>query len=321
MLAYNKILVDTSNVFYRLAATFPELNENVTSEKVAELIKQGTLVTKYLQIIEKLKLQCLGEVCLLFDPMSTSKGTSERHRIKESYKTNRDKSNPLTLLRADTLERLYSKLLIEPLQKVAVYHDTILEADDFAEKLTERDKCLMMTSDKDFSRYLEEGRVEMLIKGLKVTESGIYTVKHFEKDNGFKPNIASVTFWKVFYGDASDNIIGVFYDSSTKVIRTASEEMKSILRDLGEGLLNLSEAKIGFYNGTGRFEKLSELLKLSNTERSYEKLLDLADTNFKLVESMLPRDSDISINNYRVSLDLNLSALKKKKFSLNQRKF
>lgn len=316
MLAYDKIIVDTSNIFYRVAAPYLK---DLTTAAASQLMKSNTVFTQYVSAIDKLQEQSLGEICLLFDPMLSNGQMSARLKIKEGYKTTRDRNSPVAQLKMDTLEKLYSEFIMTARSRISVFHDVTLEADDFVEKLTETGKCLMMSADEDFARYLEEGRVEMLIKGASIKQDGIFTAADFEKKHGFKPNIVSVTFWKVLYGDPSDNVTGVFYDPSTKVIRTASEEMQSVLKDLGESNMTLSEAKIAYFNGTNRFKRFAELLRLSNTDRSYEKLLDLTDTNFKIIESMLPRSSDIDVNKYKVKLDLNLSNLKKKKFSLNKK--
>lgn len=316
MLIYDKLIVDTSNIFYRVAALYLK---DLKQETVNNLIKNNTVFNQYKAFIEKLKGQSVGEICLLFDPMLSNGNMSARLKIKEGYKSTRDKNSPVSQLRLDTLEKLYSEFIVEKRPRISVYHDISLEADDFVEKLTETGKCLMLTSDEDFARYLEEGRVEMLKKGLSIKDESIYTAKAFETKHGFKPSIASVTFWKALYGDVSDNIVGVFKDPSTKIIKTASDEMMEIIKELGEGKMSLAEAKAGYFSGTGRFERFAGLLRLSNTERSYEKFLDLTDTNFRIIESMLPRNSDINVDKYKIQLDLDLSTVKKSKFTLNKK--
>lgn len=316
MLIYDKLIVDTSNIFYRVAALYLK---DLKQETVSNLIKNNTVFNQYKAFIEKLKGQSVGEICLLFDPMMSNGNMSARLKIKEGYKSTRDKNSPVSQLRLDTLEKLYSEFIVEKRPRISVYHDVSLEADDFVEKLTETGKCLMLTSDEDFARYLEEGRVEMLRKGLSIKDESIYTAKAFETKHGFKPSIASVTFWKALYGDVSDNIVGVFKDPSTKIIKTASDEMIEIIKELGEGKMSLAEAKAEYFSGTGRFERFAGLLRLSNTERSYEKFLDLTDTNFRIIESMLPRNSDIDVDKYKIQLDLDLSTVKKSKFTLNKK--
>lgn len=317
MLNYDKLILDTSNLFYRVAALY--LKE-LKPDTLLQLIKSNTVFSHYKSVIENFATQTLGEVCLLFDPMLSNKGMSTRLKIKEGYKTARDYNSPSGQLRRDTLEKLYSEFITNVRSRISVFHDVTYEADDFVEKLTEDGNCLLISSDEDFARYLEAGRVEMLTKGLSVKQENIFTAEDFETKHGFKPTIASVTFFKVFYGDVSDNIVGVFKDTTTKVIRPACDEMDTIIKELGEGKMSLSEAKNQYFYGLGRFEKFSELLKLSNTARSYEKFLDLTDANFKVIESMLPRSSDIDINRFKVKLDLSIKKPSNQTFTLNKKK-
>lgn len=316
MMIYDKVIVDVSNFFYRVAALYIR---DLKTDTVAQLVKNNTVFNQYKSVIEGLKQQTLGEICLLFDPLLSNGNISNRLRIKEGYKTNRDRNSPVAQLKRDTLEKLYSEFVVESPARISVYHDVTYEADDYVEKLTETGKCLLITTDGDFARYLEEGRVEMLTQGLTIKQDSIFTAKDFEAKHGFKPNIASVTFWKALYGDASDNIVGVFHAPATIIIRTACDEMDKILKELGEGSMSLCVAKAQYFAGNGRFSRFAELLRLSNTERSYEKFLDLTDANFRVIESMLPRDSDIDVNKFKVSIAIGIKNTKEKKFSLNKK--
>ena len=316
MLNYDKVIVDTSNIFYRVAAFYVKTDK--TQNLVNNLIKNNTIVNYYKEVVSKFLSQTLGEVCLLFDPLSLNGKMSERLKIKEGYKTTRDKNSPINQLRIDTLEKLYSTFLLEPKSRLALYHDVSLEADDFAEKLTETGKCLLVTADEDFCRYLEQDRVEMLKSGLSISEDAIFTANDFEQKYGFKPTISSVVFWKAMYGDVSDNIVGSFKNPKTRVIKPASDEMKEILKEMGEKNTPITTAKSEFFAGTGRFTKLKQLLTLSNTNCSYEHLLDLTDENFRVIESMLPRTSDVPVDTYRIKLEFK-NTTNKKKFSLNKR--
>lgn len=308
---YDKLILDTSNIFYRVAAFYLK---NLTQEKTDELIKNNTIFNQYKSVIQNFLTQTSGKVCLLFDPLLSNGKESTRVQIKEGYKNTRDRKSPTNILRIDVLEKLYSYYLMSNQARIEVYHDFEYEADDFVEKLTENGKCLMITSDEDFCRYLEEGRVEMLKQGLSIKDVSIFTAKNFEEKYGFKPTISSVVFWKAIYGDRSDNIIGSFKDPSTKVIRTASNEMKRLIKELGENNVPISEAKSQFFAGVGRFEELKKLLQLSNTECSYENILNLTDSNFRVIESLLPRSSDIDIEKFKVRLEV--KSAPKRKFSL-----
>lgn len=315
MLNYDKIIIDTSNVFYRVAAFYVKDASEATCKT---LIKNNLLFNYYKSVIDKLAQSTLGEVCLLFDPLLSDGSISERQKIKEGYKSNRDKNTPIVKLRINVLEKLYTHYLLEGNKRISVYHDCEYEADDFVEKLTETGKCLMISADEDFCRYLEEDRVEMLIKGLSIKKDGIFTEKNFKKKYGFKPNITSVTFWKVMYGDDSDNIVGVFQHEKTKVITQASNEMKELLKKMGEENWDISESKRMFFYGQGPFTRLKELLLLSNTSKSYERLLDFSEANFDVIESKLPRNCDIPIDKFKVKLDMQTTPQPAKKFSLSK---
>lgn len=316
MKIYDKLIIDTSNIFYRVAAFYLK---DLTQDTMTQLIKTNTIFNYYKNAIQNFKQQTLGKVCLLFDPLLSNGNMSERLKIKEGYKATRDKNKPVNKLRIDTLEKLYSHFIIDPQKDIEVYHDVTLEADDFVAKLTETDKCLMVTSDEDFCRYLETDRVEMLNQGLTIKDDAIFTAKAFEEKYGFKPNITSVVFWKAIYGDPSDNIVGSFKDPSTRVIITASEEMMRIIKEFGEDNTDLSEAKMEFFAGNGRFTRLKDLLWLSNTERSFEKLLNMTDLNFQVIESKLPRSSSTPIDTYRVKLEFDTKK-PNKKFTLSKLK-
>ena len=315
MLNYDKVIIDTSNIFYRVSAFYVKSDLNPT--ELNKLMKSNVVVNYYKEVVQKFLSQTLGTVCLLFDPLFLNGQMSERLKIKEGYKLPRDKNSPINQLRIDTLEKLYTTYVLEPVSRLEIYRDNKYEADDFAEKLTEFGKCLLVTSDEDFTRYLETNRVEMLTAGLSIKEDNIFTAKDFEKKYGFKPNITSVVFWKALYGDVSDNIVGSFKNLKTKVIKPADEEMRQILVEFGNEETDLATAKINFFAGSGRFSKLKELLILSNTNCSYEQLLNLTDENFRVIESMLPRTSDIDINKFKVELEVKTND--KRKFSLNRR--
>ena len=93
MLNYTKIIVDTSNIFYRVAAFhLKDLNE----ENYNTLIKNNTVLNYYKAIIDKLAQSTFGEVCLLFDPLESNGHMSTRLQIKENYKSNRDKKTRCT---------------------------------------------------------------------------------------------------------------------------------------------------------------------------------------------------------------------------------
>lgn len=147
MLNYDKIIIDTSNVFYRVAAFYVKDASEATCKT---LIKNNLLFNYYKSVIDKLAQSTLGEVCLLFDPLLSDGSISERQKIKEGYKSNRDKNTPIVKLRINVLEKLYTHFLLKGNKRNSVYHDCEYVADHFVEKLTETGKCLIISADEDF---------------------------------------------------------------------------------------------------------------------------------------------------------------------------
>lgn len=317
MLAYDKIIIDTSNIFYRVASFYLK---DLDQSKVNQLLKSNIILSTYKSFILNMKQSTLGKVILLFDPLSSEKKGNSRSQIDENYKENRKNLKVQDILKYEILSRLY-KLFVTENYGVDIYHDLEYEADDFAEKLTKKGKCLLITSDKDFSRYLEEGRIDMLTQGLTIKDDSIFTANNFKEKYGFIPNISSVTLWKVCYGDTSDNISGAFTSKSTKVLRQASEEMQKILVYEGEQNRDLTIVKKELFQGLGVYKQLNYLLSLSNTDCSLKKLFDMIDNNLQLIESKLPRNSDIDINKFLVKPLFNSEKVIKKSFTLNSRKF
>ena len=321
MLQYDKIIVDTSNIFYRVLSTYKNTDSSLSNAKQVSLLYET-----FKNYILQLKMHTFGEVDLLFDPLSSGKGLNERAKKKETYKANRRKeTTPQTTLRVTVLDYLYKFFTVENESRINVYHSLELEADDYVEKLTEKGNCLLLTSDLDWARYLEKDRVEMLNEGLIISEDHIYTAQKFSENpkHPFIPNIITVTLWKTFYGDASDDIEGVWQNQAVRVLRDCLKDMMEIIKKIGTGEIDKDfvELKREFFSGSGVFLDLSEKLKLTNTNCSYEKLLDLTSENFELIESKLPRSSDIDINKYKTNVSLVTKDIPvKKKFTLSRRK-
>lgn len=314
MLQYNKILIDVSNVYHRVLSLVDYQND---LNNLKKLTKNNIVLQQYINIINKFLNSTLGEVDLLFDPLNSSGELSKRQQLNNLYKINRVKNKLESSIKQDNLNKLYSYYVINNINRVNIYYDNEYEADDFVAKLTEKGSCLLVTSDNDWSRYLEKDRVEMLYKGFSVIEDNIMDVVKWSQNekHPFIPNECSVTLWKVLYGDASDDIEGVFINKKFRILRDASNEAMNIIKYFGENPCDLSTMKLKFFNGIDQFEKLNKLLNLTSTSKSYEKLFNVIDQNFQLIESFLPRNSDIDIEKFHIKLNFNNKP--KKSFSLN----
>ena len=71
-------------------------------------------------------------------------------------------------------------------------------------KLEAGKKIALFTTDMDWARYLAP-KTDLINKGF----NNPYTVEEFEKDFNYYPTITTVSLYKAFYGDESDNIVGV----------------------------------------------------------------------------------------------------------------
>ena len=302
MILYDKIIVDVFNVYHRVNA----FNDGESKIDIPELYKLT---------IQKFLDSTLGDVYLLFDPLRSNLKISKRASVLEDYKKNRKSKHYKDKL--NHLNTLYKDLVLYPKPRLHIYHNLDYEADDYVEKLSAEGKCLLITSDEDWSRYLQEDRVDMMTKGLKITNSNLYTAKDFKKDkkHAFLPNISSVTFWKALYGDKSDNIRNVIGDNTIIILRDAEDEIKKQLVYMGENPEPLTYYKSLFFSGKGIFETFHKLLNLSCTPQSYQKFLRMVDANFNVIESLLPLDSDIDISQFEAKLDLNLQQPKVRSLS------
>lgn len=314
MLKYDKILIDVSNLYHRVL-NLVDYQDDLNILK--KLTKNNVVLQQYINTVNKFLNSTLGEVDLLFDPLNSSGELSKRQQLNDLYKINRSKDKLSSSIKRDNLNKLYSYYVINNVSRVNVYYSNEYEADDFVAKLTEKGNCLLITSDNDWARYLEKDRVEMLSKGFSVIEDNIIdTVKWSQNEkHPFIPNESSVTLWKVLYGDASDGIEGVFLNKKFRILRDASDEAMNLIKYLGENPSELSVVKLKFFNGIDQFEKLNKLLNLTSTSKSYEKLFNTIDQNFQLIESFLPRSSDIDIEKFHIKLNFNNKH--KKSFSLN----
>lgn len=307
MIKYDKIIVDTYQYYHRVACT--------TVSK-----KPQDIVNIYISNINKLLNSTYGEVYLLFDPSASAskQKSSSRKETCKAYKENRKKFEMSAegKLKMEVMDLLGSTLLLYPKHRVHLYQHPEYEADDYVEKLTETGNCLLVTTDEDWARYLVPNRVDMLISGLAPEESNLFTSKSFEEKYGFKPTIATVSIWKALMSDESDNIVGVYKNSKHIVLKEAVDETVKALKAIAGENIPLDTASYMFHTGQGHFTKVKQLLELSCTEKSMDKLNESFSNNLQLIGSLIPNSSDIKIENLEVKLDIFKTS---KPFSLNRR--
>lgn len=307
MIKYDKIIVDVYNYYHRVIETCP-------------VKKPREVVAQFRNDLSRLQGFTFGDIYLLFDPSgnSSKQKTTLRKEICKTYKENRKKfeSSDEGKLKRDSLDLLGSTLLLYPKPNVHLYQHVEYEADDYVEKLTETGNCLLITSDEDWARYLEMDRVDMLIAGLCPIEENIFTAQSYYKKYGFKPTVATVSIYKALMSDESDGIPGVYKSSKHIVLQEAVDETIIALNKIADQKLSLEEASYMFHTGQGVFNKVSQFLQLSCTEKSIEKIKDTFSDNLKVIGSLIPHSSDIKIENLEVRLDLFKT---NKPFTLNRR--
>ena len=307
MIKYDKIIVDTYQYYHRVACT-------TISKKAQDIVKV------YISNINKLLNSTYGEVYLLFDPSASAnkQKTASRKETCKAYKENRKKFEMSAegKLKMEVMDLLGSTLLLYPKHRVHLYQHPEYEADDYVEKLTASGNCLLVTTDEDWARYLVPNRVDMLISGLVPEEANLFTSKNFEEKYGFKPTIATVSIWKALMSDESDNIMGVYKNSKHIVLKEAVDETVEALKKIAEENISVDVASYMFHNGQGHFTKVKQLLELSCTEKSMEKLNESFSNNLQLIGSLIPNSCDIKIENLEVKLDIFKTS---KPFSLNRR--
>lgn len=198
-MAYEVIIVDAFNLFYR-----------VKHELDKTPIEKALRTIKFIEDDIRPKISKSGRLYLLFDPLPKKDYgysdkfvyTKSRNEINPYYKQNR-KHDP-DIQEALRLVRDYYKYRGKNI--ITVYASE-LEADDFVEGIVEKETCnkiAMYSSDMDWARYLAPN-VVLINKSF----SEPYTDKKFIEEFGYNPTPTSVAIYKAFYGDPSDNIIGV----------------------------------------------------------------------------------------------------------------
>lgn len=307
MIKYDKIIVDVYNYYHRVIETCPQKNPK-------------EFVAQFRNVLSKLAGCTYGDIYLLFDPSgnSSKQKIGLRKCICKTYKENRKKfeNSDEGKLKRDSLDLLGSTLLLYPKANVHLYQHPEYEADDYVEKLTETGNCLLITSDEDWARYLEMDRVDMLISGLLPVEENIFTSQSYKIKYGFTPTIATVCIYKALMSDESDGIPGVYKSSKHIILRETVDSTIEALNEVAEMKLSLDQASYLFHSGQGPFYEVGQLLLLSCTEKSLEKIKDTFSDNLKVIGSLLPLSSDIKIETLENKLELFRTG---KPFTLNRR--
>jgi 5'-3' exonuclease len=250
-LIYNHIIVDISNLFYRIKGSCKN-SLDITKKLIS--YTEGDI---------KKNLHKDGTIWILFDPLSYSDlgenkafiNGMERKELLPDYKANRKYSD----LFLETIE-LYRKYYFYRGDKIKLVYSDLYEADDFVEPILDNIKSekqysvAMISTDLDWSRYIENSEkriIHLINKGFNTP----FTTEEFEKIYQFKPTKTAIILFKALFGDKSDNIQGVISIKKAKFI--CSEGVKLLC--------------LNFLNYTNELElTLDEIIKKFKTSVYYE---------------------------------------------------
>lgn len=196
-MVYNKIIIDSANLFYR------KKKEGMNSTEICKKM------VKFIENDCKQHIQPDGEIYILMDPLSRSiedkvfvYGPNKRKEIDSEYKKGREKAKEYY-----NAISLFKKYFTYRGDSIKLVYGANYEADDFVEPIINSfepgQKVALYTTDLDFARYITDD-VHLINKDFEKP----YTKEEFEEIYKFKPTIASVTFYKALFGDTSDNITG-----------------------------------------------------------------------------------------------------------------
>ncbi len=295
-MVYNSILLDVFNLSYRKQG----ISQNSTPIDIANHM------ISYIEGDIKSHLATDGNIYLLYDPipelfhtdLKVSKNfrfTTERQDICPSYKASR-------VGKPEVIEavKLLKKYYMFRGEKIKTCISKFLEADDFVEDILKKEsgKIALVSNDKDWARYISDS-VDMINKDFNKP----YSTTEYFKEYGMMPTIASVTFRKAIFGDASDEIKPIssikkikFYcdfdqichnflvDISTKNIPL--KELTNYIRNTNSGdIVTMKEAR-------SPFQEFLYTLYVADLPIHYEiHPVDLLMNNIRVIESRC-KDAD-----------------------------
>lgn len=192
---YSKILIDGHNLYHRAYHAHKNLifrvdkRDIVTGGVYGFLRSLNTLIRKYLSES--------GEVYVLFDNHTSQ--LEQRRQLDPDYKNNRAEL-PKSFYRGIDFLQL---ILLRYRSNMNIVYRHKYEADDLVETVlahfSRYDRSLLVSHDLDWARSMREN-VHWLQRDF------VYRPDDFWAEFGFYPTFASLSLYKTFKGDASDNI-------------------------------------------------------------------------------------------------------------------
>lgn len=277
---YDVILFDCHNIYHRAYRGDEKVMTNYNNTKIQIQGISGSL-TRIIQY-QKSFLKEGGTCYYLFDNPTT--GVKRAQAILPTdYKGNRKKESKAFYVGLNYLETI----LLSFRDGDKVLRESNTEADDWVKYILETlegKRVLLISTDLDWCRSLSED-----IHWLSWYNKKIYTPKEFKEHYGFEATESSVCFYKCFYGDSSDNIVGRYIQMSPKKFQYVIDNFK----DMKEFLNGCRRKKIPLFNDAiyGRMER--ERANLNN--------------NWDLVTYRIIPNSDLE--KYMITTKLNLLKL------------
>ena len=202
---YDSLIIDTVNLAYKVFE-----KDNESPKLIAKKLVFKKSVCNFIRTVEELKKKYLhfdGQVYLLIDnyfsraDLQSTFLFADRKQLDEAYKATRKKENK-SFYNSINLIRYY--YLIGPSEYHTIRIDG-LEADDLVKPLLSSrckdQRCLMVTNDLDWCRYLGEG-----VDWLPYLDGEPETKEDVSQRLGFEANEKNLIIYKSFFGDESDNI-------------------------------------------------------------------------------------------------------------------
>lgn len=225
---YDSILVDMSNVYHRAYHVGKDLTNKMDDGTV--MVTGGVhLSIKMIRKIESNFLNSGGTMFFIFD--NAKSGVNRRKEIDPEYKSNRDDHGTSFYRGLDFL----NLILMNYKDNYRVVKRPGSEADDLITAIVSeypQNLHLMVSNDLDWSQVLSE---TVHLAKYERGDYQIYTPEYFEERFGFVPTPESVSLYKTFRGDKSDNIpIGLPGIKEKDLIRLIQE--KSSLEEVVEDL-------------------------------------------------------------------------------------
>lgn len=219
---YDFLLFDVNNIYHR---AFKGDDKIATVYNNSRLETQGIYgsITRIQNQIDKY-LKKDGQCYFLFDNPITAQKRAQS--INPEYKSNRRKESKQFYRGLDYLEFILRNYK----DNSFIVREQSTEADDWVKVILESlnlknsdKKALMISTDLDWARSLTENTHWYSFYNKK-----IFSPKEFKEHYSFEVSEHSVIFFKCFYGDDSDNIIGRYKQISPVKFRYVIDNFKNM---------------------------------------------------------------------------------------------